>query len=181
MQNQTEPYLSAEDVARELGWRTRRVYGLLDTKVLSGEKQNGRWRIPLSKFNEFKSKYKNTSQIGFVIADSGLLQVSIGLSAVATAIMTLVPNTLDPGIMRGLVYVGALVVNFISLYSSLWLLAEYAQDIQGLQVSKWEDLIGFGHIVALLTTPRMGPYWLMAVVLTLLFIMLVVVGFLMAF
>lgn len=182
MQNQSDPCLGTEQVAQELGLFQSQVRVLIRAKVLDGEKlKDGRWCIRLSKLNEFKSKHFSSSQVRLLVTDPSMIEVSIGITGVYAAIMTVVPGTLESDFLRVLIYWVSLIIGIFSLYTSLWLLGEYAQDTQGLIVAKWEDKAGIGHISALLTTPQMGPYWIMAVSLVLLFIALGVVGYVSAF
>jgi excisionase family DNA binding protein len=180
--NDPDPCLNTEQVALELGISKSGVRGLIRSGSLEAERlRNGHWCIRQCKLNEYKLQHPGINPSRILVRDTGMIEVSIGLTAAAAAIMTLIPPTLRSPFLRAALYWISLVIGFVSLYASLWLLAEFAEDNQGLRVRRWEETAGIGHIIALLTNLNMGPYWFIAISLVLLFAVLGLAGYASAF
>ena len=116
------------------------------------------------------------SQIDSPLAEPGLVEVSIGLAGIATAIAALVPGL--GGVSEGVRLTVALlssVVAAVSAYSALWLLARCCHTAP----TRSDDL-GLTEIWALLSNPKIGPSWLLAVLSVLLFLLSIVLGILAA-
>lgn len=182
MSGPDEQSFTTEEAAKELGLSPGAVRILIRSKLLDADKRSGRYFIVASEVIKFKAKYPAPSKIDLQVTDTGMIEISVGLTGVSAAIMTLIPASFGAEIVRAVIYGTALVVGLASLYSSLWLLGEYAQDVLGLKITGGETNAGLGHIFALLTSPDdMGPYWLTAVCLILLFVVLAVTGYVSAF
>ena len=110
------------------------------------------------------------------LADPGMVEVSIGLAGIATAIAALIPGLAGISeVVRLTVALFSSVVAAISAYSALWLLARCCRTAP----PRSEDL-GLAEIWALLRNPKIGPSWLLAVLSVLLFALSILVGILAA-
>jgi hypothetical protein len=106
------------------------------------------------------------------LADPGMVEVSIGLAGIATAIAAFIPGLVGiPEVVRLLVAMFSSVVAAISAYSALWLLARYCHT-----ATPRSDDLGLTEIRALLRNPKLGPSWLLAVCSVLLFLLSIFVG-----
>jgi hypothetical protein len=197
-----DTWMDTKQVANALGISTRQVCELCKTGQLEGAaKHKRRWWIPRAAIDRLGLRTQEperdlaetirllaaeiegnlTPQAQTPEPESGsFIEISIGLTGAAAAIMTLAPSALGEVdlIGRKVVYGVSLLVGLISLYTSLWFLGKYVEDTNLSEVRRWRDSpIGSGHILSLMTNPATGPYWLLAVSLTFLFLVLIAVGY----
>lgn len=174
-----DEWLNTTQAAFELGFRPSKILRLIGTRALDAKKVEGRWLIQRSALENYKSGIRHVSHGGFLVSDTGIIEISIGLTGATAAIMALAPNAFSPRLapLKVLIFIISLVAGFVTLYTSLWLLGEYVEDTEHLIIKHGADSeVGWGHIRTLLTTPKMGPYWLLAISLILLFFLLALVG-----
>ncbi|NWF70273.1 MAG: hypothetical protein HXY40_14400 [Chloroflexi bacterium] len=111
--------------------------------------------------------YLEQSPQKVIVEDTGLIEISVALTGVATAITALAPVQLP-------VFVAFAVINLLSLYTSLWFLGEYVED-KGLTEVRFlgDNRFGLGHVLRLLTDLSLGPYWLLGFILSTLVIVFI--------
>ncbi len=179
MQNFDDQSLTTKQVAQMLDLPLSVVRSLARSKVLPARKVNRCWCFDRSDVEKFKVQQNLAAGNRPLATDTGIVQVSIALTGAAAAIMALVPRAVgaNPLFLRAGIFYVSIAVSFFCLYASLWLLGQYAEDTQRLVVERWADSeIGIGHICALLFTPSMGPYWVLAISLIMLSVGLGLVG-----
>lgn len=155
--------------AKRLGIKPQQVRILIRMKKLEAQKQNGRWQIIADSVKKFEQRRKTSSKKEIIVEESGMLEVSVGLTGVTAALTVLSPNSLSiPDWAKIGVYIFSAGITLSTLYTSIWFLAKYAEDKDLIEVKKWEtSRIGRGHIYTLLTDVSTGPYWLLGITLIL--------------
>lgn len=174
-----EEMLTTSQAASELGMTVQEVRSLLTAKVLPGVRNNRRWQIPKTALEEFKFKHVNFQRQPSTPKDTGILQITFGLTGLSAVIMTLLPSSvvdITPA-SKIIIFFIALVVAIFSLIASLMMLGQYLESVSLLEMDGFETLpYDLGYIFALFKSPPL-PYRLLTLSLLLLVIGLIIASF----
>lgn len=163
--------LTPQQVAEILGCSVRTVRAMLRDGLLSGEKVEGQWRVNAGEVERIQS-VKPPAPLPVPPASSslleddpaGMVEVSIALAGVATAIAAFLPGIGDiPKILKLVVATVSSAVALLSAYGALWLLARYCLSRYCLTgespLGAGESLLGIREVWTLLkNSEKIGPY-----------------------
>jgi hypothetical protein len=165
--NSTTPseWLAPQEAAEKLGCSEETVRAMLDDGLFSGKKVKGEWWVNAVEV-EWIQSIKLSAPLpepsvssSLLKVDPGMVEVSIALAGVATAIAAFLPG-IDgiPEILKLVVATVPSAVALISAYGALWLLARYCLPRDCLT---GESLLGIAEVWTLLKNwYKIGPYML---------------------
>jgi excisionase family DNA binding protein len=171
----SDEWLASRQAAEALGCSVETVRAMLRNGLLSGKKVNGQWRVKAVEVERIQSM-KPSAPVPEPLAssalhkhkvDPGMVEVSIALAGVATAIAAFLPGiTGVPEILKLIVATVSSAVALLSAYGALWLLARYCLPRYCLT---GESLLGIGESLSrrygirevwtlLKNSDEIGPY-----------------------
>lgn len=166
----SDEWLTIQQAADRLSCRTETVRAMLRDRLLSGEKVKGQWRVKAVEVERIQP-VKPSAPVPEPPASSslledgpGMVEVSIALAGVATAIAAFLPGISGiPEILRLIVATVSSAVALLSAYGALWLLARYCLLryclIGESLLGTGESLLGIREVWTLLkNSDKIGPY-----------------------
>jgi len=167
----SDEWVTPQQVAEISGYSARTVRAMLRDGIISGEKVGGQWRVKADEVERIQfvgtsvpvAKLPASSSL-FGDDTAGMIEVSIALAGVATAIAAFLPEADDISrILKLAVAAVSSAVALFSAYSALWLLACCCIDHYRLTgeslLGEGESLSGRREVWTLLTNlGKIGPY-----------------------
>jgi len=166
----SDEWLAPRQAAEAIGCSVETVRAMLRDGLLSGKKVNGQWRVKAVEVERMQSMKCSTpppeppASSSLVKVDPGMVEVSIALAGVATAIAAFLPGiSRIPEILRLIVATVSSAVALLSAYGALWLLARYCLSRYCFTGESFleigESLLGIREVWALLkNSDKIGPY-----------------------
>ena len=175
----SDEWLTVEQTADRLGCSPELVHAMLCGEFLPGEKVDDPWLVQATRVKELQGEITTTSEPPMPVSqrkvDAGMLEVSIALASVATAIAAFLPTISGiPEILAWIVATISSTVALVSAYGSLWLLARFCLP-RGCLTE--ETLLGLREVWTLLRKlDKTGPYKFIAAGLLFLLALSIFVG-----
>jgi hypothetical protein len=175
----SDEWLTVQQTADRLGCPPELVHAMLHGGFLPGEKVDDPWLVKADRVKELQGEIAIAPEPPMPVSlrrvDAGMLEVSIALAGVATAIAAFLPGI--SGVSEFLALTVATIsstVALVSAYGSLWLLARFCLPRDCLTE---EPLIGLKEVWALLRKlDKIGPYKFIAAGLLFLLALSIFVG-----
>jgi hypothetical protein len=180
----SEEWLTVQQTAELLSCPPQLVRAMLRRGFLSGKKVDDPWLVQAAKVEELRAEMNQApiapTRVTQPEVDAGMVEVTLALAGVATAIAAILPAIGDiPKILSLVVAAASSAVAFFSAYSALWLLARYCCT-GGSQTGTNESglkFLGIGEVVALLKSwTELGPYAFIVIGLLFLLVLSLAIG-----
>jgi excisionase family DNA binding protein len=165
-----DEWLTAQQTAETLDCSVKTVRAMLRDGILAGEKVKDQWRVKADEV-EWIQSVKPSAPVAEPPApplpfhvDPGMVEVSIALAGIATAIAAFLPQISSiPEILKLIVAAVSSSVALLSAYGALWLLARYCLRRYCLAreslLGTGESLLGRMELWTLLRNSlKIGPY-----------------------
>jgi hypothetical protein len=184
-----EEWLTVPQTAELLSCPPELVRAMLRGGFLPGKKVDDPWLVQAAKVEELRTEMNQApiapTRVTQPEVDIGMVEVTLALAGVGTAIAAILPGIGDIpktlSLVVATVAAASSAVAFFSAYSALWLLARYCctgesqtgTDESGLK------FLGIGEVMALLKSwTELGPYTFVVIGLLFLLVLSFAVGIL---